>query len=317
LKTESAVRADAMNDVNAVVKEKAPLDELMLAMDVVDTLRHKELVLERELTAEDRDAKLLTQLREIYTSQGIEVTDEILQRGVDALREERFVFTPPPPSFKRTLARAYVSRGRWGKPAGLAIVVLALAAGGYQLFVRGPELRQATEVPAALTAAFERLDANTDDPAALDPARADLATGQAAAAQGDYAAAREAAAEIEALNARVLAEYELRIVSRPGRESGFWREPEDNPRARNYYLVVEAIAPNGRALTLPIVSEEDQSTSNVSAWALRVDQPTFERAVADKQDDGIIQNNVVGRKRRGVLDREYTVPTTGAAITKW
>jgi len=27
-----------MNDI--VVKEKAPLDELMLAMDVVDTLRH-------------------------------------------------------------------------------------------------------------------------------------------------------------------------------------------------------------------------------------------------------------------------------------
>ena len=44
---------------------------------------------------------------------------------------------------------------------------------------------------------------------------------------------------------------------------------------------------------------------------------SFERAVADKQDDGIIQNNVVGRKRRGVLDREYTVPTTGAAVTEW
>lgn len=306
-----------MNDVNAVVKEKAPLDELMLAMDVVDTLRHKELVLARELSAEDRDAKLLTQLREIYTSQGIEVTDEILQRGVDALREERFVYTPPPPSFKRTLARAYVSRGRWGKPVGLAVVLLALAAGGYQLFVRGPELRAAAEAPVALTAAFATLDANTDDPAALDPARTQLATGQLAVAQRDFDAVRAATAEIEALNERVETQYELRIVSRPGRESGFWREPEDNPRARNYYLVVEAIAPNGRALTLPIVSEEDQSTSNVSAWALRVDQETFERAVADKQDDGIIQNNVVGRKRRGVLDREYTVPTTGAAITKW
>ena len=304
-----------MKDV--VVKEKAPLDELMLAMDVVDTLRHKELVLARELTAEDRDAKLLDQLREIYTSQGIEVTDEILQRGVDALREERFAYTPPPPSFSRTLARAYVTRGRWGKPAGLAVVVLAAAGLWYQFFVHGPALRQATEVPAELTAAFEMLDANTDDPAALNPARAELATGQAAAAHGDYDAARAATADIETLNARVLTEYEVRIVSRPGKESGFWRAPDDNPRARNYYLVVEAIAPNGRALQLPIVNEEDQSTSNVNAWALRVDQPTFERAVADKQDDGIIQNNLVGRKRRGVLDREYTVPTTGAAITKW
>jgi hypothetical protein len=304
-----------MNDV--VVKDKAPLDELMLAMDVVDTLRHRELVLARELTAEDRDAKLLDQLREIYTSQGIEVTDEILQRGVDALREERFAYTPPPASFSRTLAHAYVARGRWGKPVGFAVVALAVAAVAFQVFVRGPSLRQATEVPAELTAAFTMLDANTDDAAALDPARAELATGQAAVAQGDFDGARAATADIKALNARVLTEYELRIVSRPGETSGFWREPQDNARARNYYLVVEAIDRSGDAQRLPILSEEDQKTHNVRAWGLRVDQATYERAVADKQDDGIIQNNVVGRKRRGVLDREYTVPTTGAAVTEW
>ncbi len=90
-----------MNEV--VVKDKAPLDELMLAMDVVDTLRHKELVLARELSVEDRDANLVEQLREIYTGQGIVVTDEILKRGVDALREERFVYSQPEPTFSRTL----------------------------------------------------------------------------------------------------------------------------------------------------------------------------------------------------------------------
>ena len=82
-----------MNEV--VQKEQAPLDELMLAMDVVDTLRHKELVLARELQAEDRDEDLVERLREIYTGQGIVVTDEILQQGVKALREERFVYRPP------------------------------------------------------------------------------------------------------------------------------------------------------------------------------------------------------------------------------
>ncbi|HJR69030.1 MAG TPA: DUF6384 family protein, partial [Gammaproteobacteria bacterium] len=76
---------------SAVVKEPAPLDELMLAMDVVDTLRHKELVLARELMAGERDEDLLERLRDIYTGQGIEVTDEILTQGVKALREERFV----------------------------------------------------------------------------------------------------------------------------------------------------------------------------------------------------------------------------------
>ena len=304
-----------MNEV--VVKEKASLDELMLAMDVVDTMRHKELVLARELEGEDRDAKLLAQLREIYTSQGIVVTDEILQRGVDALRDERFVYPQPEPSFSRTLAHAYVTRGRWARPAGVGVVVLAVAAVAFQLFVRGPELRQATEVPAELTAAYEAIDAISDDPVALDEARAELTMGQAAIEQGDFDAARSATTKLEDLNFRLNLQYELRIVSRPGETSGFWREPESNSRARNYYLVVEAIAPNGEALRVPITSEEDQRTRAVRAWGLRVDEPTYERAVADKQDDGIIQNNVVGRKRRGVLEREYTVPTTGAAVTEW
>src|SRR5262252_7874903 len=95
--------------------EPAPLDELMLAMDVVDTLRHRELMLDREVEAEDRDQRLLVRLREIYTAQGIAVTDEVLAQGVAALREERFVYTAPTPSFRRSLATLYVARGRWGK----------------------------------------------------------------------------------------------------------------------------------------------------------------------------------------------------------
>jgi hypothetical protein len=304
-----------MNEV--VVKEKAPLDELMLAMDVVDTLRHKELVLARELTAEDRDAKLLEQLREIYTSQGIVVTDEILQRGVDALREERFVFPQPEPSFARTLAMAYVTRSRWGKPVGVAVVALAVAAVAFQVFVRGPQQRQATEVPAELTAAYQAIDTISDDPAALEAARTQLAAGEAAVAQGDYDAARAAIDELETLEFRLNLEYDLRVVSRPGEQSGVWREPEVNRGARNYYLIVEAVPPRGEALRLPVTSEEDGRTRTVSAWGLRVDEATYNRVAADKRDDGIIQENLVGRKRRGVLEREYTVPTTGAAITEW
>ncbi len=299
------------------VKEPASLDELMLAMDVVDTLRHTELVLARELSAEDRDAQMLKQLREIYTSQGIVVTDEVLARGVAALREERFVYPQPEPSFARTLAHAYVTRGRWGKGAAAAVVVIAAGALAFQLFVRGPQLRQATEVPAELAQAYQAVDAATDDPAAMDAARAQLAAGEAAVAQGDYDAARAATNELETLNFRLNLQYDVRVVSRPGETSGFWREPQVNSQARNYYLVVEAIAPNGEALRLPIVSEEDQRTRSVRAWGLRVDEATYERAVADQQDDGIIQDNLVGRKRRGVLEREYTVPTTGAAVTEW
>ena len=52
-------------------------------------------------------------------------------------------------------------------------------------------------------------------------------------------------------------------------------------------------------------------------WGLRVDEDTFNRVAADKRDDGIIQQDIVGAKRRGDLDPRYAVATTGAAITNW
>ena len=305
-----------MNEL--VVKEKAPLDELMLAMDVVDTLRHKELVLARELQAEDRDERLLEQLREIYTSQGIVVTDEVLAQGVTALREERFAYPQP-----ATELLAYVGvrvcdarplgqggrrrRGRGRRCRDCVSGVRARAGAAASDAKRRPSSRRRTKA----------IDAISDDPAALDAARAQLATGEAAIAQGDYGAARAAIAELETLNFRLNLEYDLRVVSRPGEQSGVWREPEVNRSARNYYLIVEAVPPRGGPLRIPVTSEEDGRTRAVSAWGLRVDEATFNRVAADKRDDGIIQDNVVGRKRRGVLDREYTVPTTGAAITEW
>jgi hypothetical protein len=55
-----------------------PLDEVMLAMDVVDTLRHREELVAQELAGGDRDAAMLERLRRIYAAQGIEVPDHVL-----------------------------------------------------------------------------------------------------------------------------------------------------------------------------------------------------------------------------------------------
>ncbi|HXK56547.1 MAG TPA: DUF6384 family protein, partial [Gammaproteobacteria bacterium] len=57
----------------AVIDDKR-LSDVMLAMDVVDTLRHRRLLVERELQSDQRDEKLIDRLRDIYRSQGIEVT---------------------------------------------------------------------------------------------------------------------------------------------------------------------------------------------------------------------------------------------------
>ncbi len=305
-----------MNQFVVKTEEQAPLDELMLAMDVVDTLRHRELVLARELGADDRDHALFERLREIYTSQGIEVTDEVLAQGVRALREDRFVYAGPSPSFGRSLATLYVTRSRWGKWVGSLGVLLVVGALAFQLFVRGPELRALEELPADLQGAYQGIVVATQDPGVLGDARAFLVAGEAAVAEHDFRAARESIGELRTLGNRLQQTYELRVVSRPNEESGFWRESAESRGARNYYLVVEAIAPDGNALTVPIRNEEDSRTRRVSRWGIRVDQATYDRFVADKRDDGIIQRAVVGAKRRGELEPSYSIATTGA-ITNW
>lgn len=116
---------------DAAVIEDERLSDVMLAMDVVDTLRHRRLLVERELLSDQRDEKLIDRLREIYRSQGMEVTDEVLRAGVEALREERFSYRPPRKSLAVRLAHIYVQRGKWGLRGGIVLVGVLLIWLGY------------------------------------------------------------------------------------------------------------------------------------------------------------------------------------------
>src|SRR5262249_25870635 len=165
--------------------QPAPLDELMLAMDVVDTLRHRELMLEREVEAGDREEKLLARLREIYTAQGITVTDDVLAQGVRALREERFVYTAPTPTFSRSLAKLYVSRGRWGKWVGGTVALAVAAVLALDLLVLWPQQRAAQNLPTELQSAYQLIVSETKDPKALAQAQQTLSVGQVALSHRD------------------------------------------------------------------------------------------------------------------------------------
>jgi hypothetical protein len=112
-------------------------------------------------------------------------------------------------------------------------------------------------------------------------------------------------------------EYTLRIVSRPGEPTGVWRVPQRNPAGRNYYLVVEPVAPDGRILSLPVTSEEDGRTVTASKWGVRVSEDVALQVQRDKGDDGIVQRNRLGEKRRGSLDVDYLMPVLGGTITRW
>ena len=417
--------------------EKAPLDEVMLAMDVVDTLRHRQVLVDREFNAETREQNLIQRLRELYASQGIEVTDEILAEGVKALEDDRFRYTPTQGSFQHVLARVYIERGKWGRRLAVLLLLILVVRGAVYFFVEAPANREAEQqllslnqgigqssqqmlalvsrhdllerqlnqaildvsadweqaakalelrARQSLSQAAEQLGvarefglsgplvASSDAPlrvssqqrleqqqqklseatASLDTVEKELGAmlelsslplalsaerdsilqlarveeaktqtqqlftdANAALTAGDIDAARAKYAQLKALRVQLAMTYRLRIVLQDGQRSGVWRIPDQNPNAKNYYLIVEAINKDGRALSLPILNEEDGQTYEVKKWGIRVSQSLFQKVAADKQDDGIIQMRELGSKVQGELTPRLTIKTDGASITSW
>lgn len=315
-----------MSDVE-VAEEKKPatLDDIMIAMDVVDTVRHREDLVRRELNELGREAELIERLKDIYRQQGIEVPEAVLAEGVKALKESRFTYQPPPAGMKRTLLTAWAERSRYGK---IAAVVLGLAGGGYGVHyysvvhparVADEQVRVelSETLPKAIRTAHADIAKVATDPAARTRADQILADGERAIRDKDRAGMLKTSKALGDLRDEVVREFTLTIVSRPGETSGVWRRPPAGAQVRNYYLVVEAIAPDGRKLRLPIRNEETGATETVDKFGVRVPQATFEAVAADKRDDGIIQKNTYGVKRRGTLAIDYAMPFDGGMITRW
>lgn len=419
-----------------ITEDDTQLDDLMLAMDVVDTLRHQQSLVEHALSADDRDAALTARIRKIYADQGITVTDEVIANGVRALREERFAYRKPPGGIQTWLAKCYVQRHKAYKPVAGVLAALGIWWGANFALNTLPEqraLEQAMQayngqvvvaqsdtislknrlkaartstpssptvnaefrqfVPAVLretesaleeatelhsVVQSERLESFTDsddfgeerleaevrlaryqqsiaqlkneldtvddnnrllaaldrmptevtdladavknigaEPAVSALANAHLENTIAALKAGDIRDASREKQALENLLNEVKASYQILIVSEPGEKTGVWRYPEQNNRARNYYLVVEAVTNDGQRLSRPVVSEEDGKTHQVKRWAMRVNEKTYNAVAADKGDDGIVQNKLFGEKARGYINPRYLMDTTGASIVSW
>lgn len=309
----------------AVDKSKLPLDEIMMAMDVVDTLRHKEKIAERELADGARESNLIERLQEIYKNQGIDVPDHILAQGVAALKEERFVYKPPESGFNVLLARLYVSRTRWGTYALAALAALLVVFAIWFFLIERPRQQAIADTQMELTQTLptrigelvETITAESQIPSAVEQAQRIATTGRTAASEGMLDASRDAVRQLERLLSQLRVAYDVRVVSRPGTPSGLTRIPDVNTRTENFYLVVEAVGADEKPIALNIKSEEDGKTDRVSIWAQRVPERTFEAVRKDKADDGIVQKNLLGTKKRGFLQPNWQMRVEPGAITKW
>jgi len=298
-------------------KREAPLEDLMVAMDVVDTLRHRQQLIDRELDADARRERLIEKLREIYSAQGIEVTDQVLADGVKALEEDRFKYTPPDKTFSTRLANLYVKRDKWLLPFLLGCALLIGLWVFYYMTAIRPDRIAQNALPDLLSQRYEEVIQITNDNDVLSKAHEVQDSGKIALKNKNFDEAQSAVDDLQQMLLQLKSAYKLRIVQQPGERSGVWRIPDVNTHARNYYLIVEAVDSRGNILSLPITSEETGKTKIVSKWGIRVDESIYQRVGADKKDDGIIQNRLIGEKQRGQIHPEYSIQTTGAAITEW
>jgi hypothetical protein len=310
---------------NPAAEHERPLDDVMIAMDVVDMLRHDERLVERELNDEKRRAELIKRLRNLYKGQGIEVPDEILEEGVKALEENRFVYTPARETLSVRLAKLYVTRSTWGRWVAYGLAAALVAISGWYLAYERPRIQQEAasrrqltqELPTTIRTLLGQIEVEAQSTRVKSEAERIAQSGLSAASGGQVAVARNATTQLTAMLDELRRAFNVRIVNRQGEVSGLWRVPRVNPDQRNYYLVVEALDSQGNAIEREILNEETGERERVKKWAVRVPKTVFDNVQADKLDDGIIQKAVVGVKQPGHLEPSWRISISGGALTEW
>lgn len=183
-----------------------------------------------------------------------------------------------------------------------------------------------TEDLATVWAKFESAAAAAREMAIDDVARASVdqvvKLGRLHHEQQNLDRLKAARSELDEVATRLAEEYTVTIVDRLGEKSGF--ERLYNGRVSGYYLVVEALDRNGRALSRSIVNTETKSRDTVKKWGEEVEQDVWERIVADKQKDGVVDENVVAKKVRGTMSEEFVLDDgrgrpipKGRRVTRW
>lgn len=192
------------------------MSDTIVAMDVVDTIRHDERMRDVELGDADRRKAEIQRLREAYSAQGLDVSEDVISKAFDKMDEKRFVHAPLRPGLSKMLAVAYVRRSRYGRNAAVVVAVSACLVGtslaGRYFLVERPRMEAAKALreqidnvlPARLKSAitlargYAAQSGNTDALTAVD---ASTTVVNAALARDDVASASKGIDVITAIAA--------------------------------------------------------------------------------------------------------------------
>ncbi len=294
--------------------DKTPLapHEVLRVMDAAQIIHERQAAL-KEHEAFDRDATI-RDIQLMYEELGDLVDADTIEKALDEYLSQRYAFTPAPRGLRRNLALLYIKRGWVATRVILPAAAAATIVWGGFAYVEGVNQRM-QELEAAALVTLEA-DVERLHEALLASAAEDLVRERAAAldlqaesqlAAQDADALERTAERFQNLHDLVAGEYRIEITG------GTWRT-RDN--IRNNYLVVRALDADGRAVTVPIRNEETGATRRVSEWGERVPREVYDRVAADRQDNGIIDDEEFGFKRRGFITAERRYPDVGQ-ITEW
>jgi hypothetical protein len=149
-----------------------------------------------------------------------------------------------------------------------------------------------------------------------------LAVAEAAGLRKDVSRLRAAQHELDEVVARLDEQYDVKVVDRPGERSHVDRYASG--RLTGYYVIVEAKTADGSALRRRIVNHETKSRDEVTKWGEEVDEVVWNRLLADQRADGVVDEALFARKRRGTLAEDVVMQgadgkplARGRSITAW
>ena len=316
--------ASHTDDASDVAAPQLTLDEMTRVMDVARTLRKERSIAEQELNREEAVKLLRVKLREAADLAGDPVTDEQIDAAIENYFDNLHEFESPEPGLETALASVYVRRkliaGWLLALAAAAVVTWGIWFGGMIPGKRQTELqaRQAYAQVEEVTRAIEALTKNPELAAGVQAARAEAATYRD---QGEVSALEQLRDNLLQQESVLKQEYRLMVVS--DSQSGVDTYGPEG-QLSGYYLIVEAVDGNGRAVPVRIRNAETGDSKIVTRWAEQVPQEVFERVKQDKQEDGIVDAREFGVKRKGETDFEVTMAGSddtplgrGRQITEW
>lgn len=347
-----------VNDVSPGAPVAAPpppvdasMHDMLRIMDVASAMRRERETALSQLDLATAKQRLHERLLATAAAAGETVTPAEVDAAIEQYFAQQHRYQDPPRGWASFWAHAWVLRGPLLLLAAmlaagtLLLIALAGAFGGGAGAPRPPTpsgspapgagaTPGAQPVPTAepraqLLAVWERVQrtaAALAKVAADDDARGrvqQLLTG-AEVAYGSERLDELRAAEgrLRELGARLEEQYVVRVVSRPGEDTGV--ERRNAGRTSGLYLIVEAVGTDGRKLSRLVRDGEDGAQRSVTRWGEQVPEAVWNRIAADKQADGVVDEAEFARKERGRHDETMVMKDgagaplrRGRQITRW